>query len=71
MQEFFMREALEEAKKAYNKLEIPVGAGIVKNGEIIARAHNIKEEKKDTTNASRLDLRNWIMEIIEKNEWNI
>ena len=25
-------------------------------------------EKKDTTNASRLDLRNWIMEIIEKNE---
>ena len=28
--------------------------------------HNI--EKKDTTNASRLDLRNWIMEIIEKNE---
>ena len=49
MQEFFMREALKEAKKAYNKLEIPVGAIIVKNGEIIARAHNIKEEKKDTT----------------------
>ena len=49
MQEFFMREALKEAKKAYNKLEIPVGAVIVKNGEIIARAHNIKEEKKDTT----------------------
>lgn len=49
MQEFFMREALEEAKKAYNKLEIPVGAVIVKDGEIIARAHNIKEEKKDTT----------------------
>ena len=49
MQEFFMREALKEAKKAYNKLEIPVGAVIVKDGEIIARAHNIKEEKKDTT----------------------
>ena len=49
MQEFFMREALKEAKKAYKKLEIPVGAVIVKNGEIIARAHNIKEEKKDTT----------------------
>ena len=49
MQDFFMREALKEAKKAYNKLEIPVGAVIVKNGEIIARAHNIKEEKKDTT----------------------
>lgn len=49
MEEKFMKEALKEAKKAYKKLEIPVGAIIVKNGEIIARAHNIKEEKKDTT----------------------
>ncbi len=48
-QEKYMKEALKEAKKAYKKLEIPVGAIIVKNGEIIARAHNIKEEKKDTT----------------------
>ena len=47
--EYFMKEALLEAKKAYKKLEIPVGAVIVKDGEIIARAHNIKEEKKDTT----------------------
>lgn len=47
--EYFMKEALLEAKKAYKKLEIPVGAIIVKDGEIIARAHNIKEEKKDTT----------------------
>lgn len=49
MQEEFMQEALREAKKAYKKLEIPVGAVIVKNGEIIAKAYNIKEEKKDTT----------------------
>ena len=49
MQEKFMKEALKEAKKAYNKLEIPVGAVIVRNDKIIARAHNIKEEKKDTT----------------------
>lgn len=49
MQEKFMKEALKEAKKAYNKLEIPVGAVIVKNDKIIARAHNIKEAKKDTT----------------------
>lgn len=47
--EKFMKEALKEAKKAYDKLEIPVGAIIVKDGKIIARAHNIKEEKKDTT----------------------
>lgn len=44
-----MKEALKEAKKAYKKLEVPVGAIIVKNEEIIARAHNIKETKKDTT----------------------
>ena len=44
-----MKEALKEAKKAYKKLEVPVGAIIVKNGEIIARAHNLKEEKNDTT----------------------
>ena len=47
--EYFMKEALLEARKACKKLEIPVGAIIVKDGEIIARAHNIKEEKKDTT----------------------
>ena len=49
MQEYFMKQALKEAKKAYDKLEIPVGAVIVKDGKIIARAHNIKEEKVDTT----------------------
>ena len=36
MEEKFMKEALKEAKKAYNKLEVPVGAVIVKNGKIIA-----------------------------------
>lgn len=47
--EKFMKEALKEAKKAYQKLEVPVGAVIVKDEKIIARAHNIKETKKDTT----------------------
>lgn len=45
--EFFMKEALKEAKKAYKKMEIPVGAVIVKEGKIIARAHNQKEEKNN------------------------
>ena len=48
-QEHFMKEALKEAKKAYEKLEVPVGAIIVKDGKIIARAHNLKETKYDTT----------------------
>lgn len=47
--EMYMKEALKEARKAYDKLEIPVGAVIVKDGKIIAKAHNVKEEKKDTT----------------------
>lgn len=45
----FMKAALKEAQKAYDKLEIPVGAVIVKDGKIIARAHNLKESKNDTT----------------------
>ena len=36
MQEKFMKEALKEAKKAYEKLEVPVGCVIVKDGKIIA-----------------------------------
>lgn len=43
--EYFMNEALKEAKKAYKKLEVPVGVVIVKDGEIIAKAYNQKEEK--------------------------
>ena len=48
-QEKFMKQALKEAQKAYEKLEVPVGAIIVKDGKIIARAHNLKETKHDTT----------------------
>lgn len=47
--EKFMKQALKEAKKAYEKLEVPVGAVIVKDGKIIAKAHNLKETKTDTT----------------------
>lgn len=45
----FMKEAIKEAKKAYGKLEVPIGAVIVNDGKIIARGHNQKEEKADTT----------------------
>ena len=47
--EYYMKEALKEAKKAYKKQEIPVGAIIVKDGNIIARGYNQKELKKDST----------------------
>lgn len=38
--------ALEEAKKAYDNFEVPVGALIVHGEDIIARAHNATEKKK-------------------------
>jgi tRNA(adenine34) deaminase len=47
--EDYMLMALEEAKKANHVEEIPVGAIIVKNGKIIAKAHNIKENCNDAT----------------------
>lgn len=45
----FMDLALDEAQKAYNLDEVPVGAIIVKNGEVIARAYNKKETMKLST----------------------
>lgn len=47
--ESFMKAALKEAQKAYSKEEVPIGVVIVKDEKIIARAHNLKETKKDTT----------------------
>lgn len=44
-----MLEALKEAKKAYEKNEVPVGCVIVKDGKVIARGYNLKEIKCDTT----------------------
>jgi tRNA(adenine34) deaminase len=45
----FMKLAKEEAILAMNKGEIPVGAVIVKDGVIIAKAHNLKETLEDST----------------------
>ena len=45
----FMFEALKQAKKAYNKEEVPVGVVIVKDNKIIAKAYNKIESKKDAT----------------------
>jgi tRNA(adenine34) deaminase len=47
--EFFMSEALRLARKAFALDEVPVGAVIVRNGEIVARAWNQVETLKDAT----------------------
>ena len=45
----FMKEALKQAQKAYDKQEVPVGAVIVCENQIIARAHNFTEALNDVT----------------------
>ena len=45
----YMLEALEEAKKAYDLGEVPIGAIVKKDGEIIGRGHNLTETAKDPT----------------------
>ncbi|RLD44545.1 MAG: nucleoside deaminase [Bacteroidetes bacterium] len=47
--QYFMKEALKEAKKAFEKDEVPIGAVIVCNNKIIARSHNMTEELNDST----------------------
>ncbi|MGB0776861.1 MAG: nucleoside deaminase [Flavobacteriaceae bacterium] len=47
--EYFMKKALDEAKQAFNKGEVPVGAVIVLNNQVIARAHNLTEQLNDVT----------------------
>ena len=46
---YFMKMALQEAEEAYDKGEIPIGAVIVANNQIIARGHNLTETLNDVT----------------------
>lgn len=47
--DYFMNEALKEARKAFDADEVPVGAVIVADNKIIARAHNFTERLIDVT----------------------
>lgn len=66
----FMLEALKEAKKAYKKNEVPVGAVIVRDEKIIAKAHNLREFKQNSLahaeiiciNKACKKLKNWRLE---------
>src|SRR5574344_1012553 len=46
---FYMKQALLEAQKAFDKGEVPVGAAVVSKGGIIARAYNLTETLNDVT----------------------
>ena len=67
MEKKYIELVLKEAEKAYNSGEVPVGAVIIKNDKIIAKAHNMVEKKKNSimhaeiiaiTKASK-KIRNW------------
>lgn len=66
----YMCEAIKEAKKSYKKGDVPVGAVIVKDGKIIAKAHNKKEKDKIATKHAEIlviekackKLKNWRLE---------
>ncbi len=47
--EYFMKEALKEAQKAFEKDEVPIGAVVVCQNQIIARCHNLTEQLNDVT----------------------
>lgn len=51
-----MRIALEEAQKSFLADEVPVGALLVKEGKILARAHNVVERKKDATAHAEIEV---------------
>lgn len=49
MDEYFMKIALHEALKAFEEDEVPIGAVVVREGEIISKAHNLRESLNDPT----------------------
>ena len=54
MEEYFLQEAINEAKIAAQKGEVPVGVVIVKDNKIIASGHNVKEHTNDPTNHAEI-----------------
>lgn len=68
--EKYMQLALKEARKAYEKGDVPVGCVIVKDDKVIASAHNIRQSKKDTLGHAEIvaikkacrKLNSWILE---------
>jgi len=54
LNERYMKEAIKEAKKAECKDEVPIGAIIVREGKIIARAHNTRQTKQISTHHAEI-----------------
>lgn len=63
--DFYMTEALKEAQKSYDIGDVPVGAIIVKNGKIIARAHNTKESQLIAVNHAEINVIKQACQLLE------
>lgn len=51
---YFMKLAFEEANIAFDEGEVPVGAVLVKGGDVVSKAHNCRENSKDPTGHSEI-----------------
>lgn len=65
MKKEFMSRALLLAKKAYEAGEVPVGAVIVKDGEIIAEGYNMREQKKNALSHAEIECINKACEVLK------
>jgi len=69
MNKEFMKLAIMEAEKAAEKGEVPVGAVFVKNGEVIAACHNLREEKQNALSHAEIEAIN--MACQKLNSWRL
>ena len=51
---YYMELALEEARRAYAKGEVPIGAVLVIDGRVVAKAHNTREEHQQALNHAEM-----------------
>ena len=68
-QEYYMTEALIEAKKAFERNEVPIGAVMVRQGEIIARGYNLRNNAKNPLCHAEIDVINKSAEIV--GDWRL
>lgn len=67
--EKFMKEALLEAQKAFDAGEVPIGAVMVRDGEIIARGYNLRNTAKNPLRHAEMDVINKAADIV--GDWRL
>ena len=65
----YILACISEAKKSYKHSDVPIGAIIVKNNEIIAKSHNTREQKNDITGHAEVNVIRKTAKILQR--WNL